>query len=640
MATFQEFRNNVKKKFQAIRDANILKLRTRSIDEIYKTSSEYFNLPLESLRFEVETFIERTLIKEPEYHVIAYPDIQYSFIDAETNTIKNVNGEFFIRRGPGRIFLYVSPPEKGGMTVKFEEVWEKVIHTRHVPNDIEQSFVKKIVDDAESEWIIIARFEHMPENDANIQIKVSDDLMQAEILIEPPMEGGSDVTQRAIMDVIRAVDIVYGVKEKVVDRLEKAPIHNQWIEIAVGKPAIDGDDSYIEIVPTQKGNGSANAVNKTKHEMMELITVDEGEVVVRKVLFTEGTRGQNLLGNILLPNVGNDIVMEGNEHVKISADNMEAIALVSGSVYIKNNKVFVDKIWEIGGDLSLEIGNIDFPGSVIIRGNILDDFEVKVEGNLTVLGTVGKSNLYVGGNLEVMKGINGRGEAKIEVGGSLSVKFAERVDIKVRNYCIISESIINCNIVCYNKIFLVTGRGRVSSSTVIAEKEIYVKKIGSELGSPSDIRVVSLPDERQRLEDVLERIKQVSDKIEQNKSFFGEGVTPESIKRLSENQKDHIKEIMTELKKSQKEYKRLLNVANILRKKIRESEGDVNIYIGESVKEETRITLNDISTVLKQNYPSINFFIKDGKIVNKQLADIHKLVKKNNIDKLFPYAKF
>jgi uncharacterized protein (DUF342 family) len=36
----------------------------------------------------------------------------------------------------------------------------------------------------------------------------------------------------------------------------------------------------------------------------------------------------------------------------------------------------------VGGDVSLETGNIVFLGSVIVQGSVLDNFEVKAAGTL------------------------------------------------------------------------------------------------------------------------------------------------------------------------------------------------------------------------------------------------------------------
>lgn len=631
MTSFHDFRENVQARFHTIMNVNILQLEAHKLDDVFLKAETYFNVDVDTLRFEIESFQERTVLKAPFYKVIVYPNLEYSFIDKDTDTIKNVNGESFVRRAKGSIQLFVSAPEEGGTPVVLKDVIDRVMRFKVISKDISTESIEKIVNKKESLWGIVGTFDYNDTNDAEMQIKVSDDEMHAHLFLRPALDGGSDPSIKDIMTVVQANGIIYGIKNAVIDRLEKVPIYNEWIEVAEGKPAANGNDSKIEIIVRQE--------KKTSEKYTALITVSKGEIVAKKILFTEGAEGRTLMGEILYPDIGDDLEMLGNTNVEISNDNTEAKALVSGSIYVKGTTVYVDKIWEIQGDLTPEIGDIDFPGSVIIRGNINDDFQVKVSGNLTVLGSVGKSFLNIGGNLEVVNGINGRGAGHINVEGSLYTKFLERADVTVGNYCIIVDSIINANILCYNKVIAISGRGRITSSTIIAEKEMILKKVGSEMGDSSDLQVISLPNERKKLEKIYNDMHRVNKEIEKKKSFFGEGMNAKKIAGLSKTQKQQIKEMIIELKQEQNEYKRLQNVAHVLRKKIKASEGMVNIYILDSVLEQTKITLNEEVSILRHDFSAINFFVKDDKIVNKNITDIKRLIDTIDVDKLFHNAK-
>ena len=54
-------------------------------------------------------------------------------------------------------------------------------------------------------------------------------------------------------------------------------------------------------------------------------------------------------------------------------------------------KVTVETVLVIPGDVNASTGNVNGLGTVIIKGNVEDGFEVSAQGNIEVNGFVGKS---------------------------------------------------------------------------------------------------------------------------------------------------------------------------------------------------------------------------------------------------------
>ena len=77
---------------------------------------------------------------------------------------------------------------------------------------------------------------------------------------------------------------------------------------------------------------------------------------------------------------------------------------INGQVVLKNNKISIEPIYIVPGDVSLETGNIVFLGSVIVQGSVHDNFVVKAAGNIDIKGTVQKAFIEAEGDIFLRQG--------------------------------------------------------------------------------------------------------------------------------------------------------------------------------------------------------------------------------------------
>ena len=67
-------------------------------------------------------------------------------------------------------------------------------------------------------------------------------------------------------------------------------------------------------------------------------------------------------------------------------------------------KISVLNVYHVPGNVGYATGNIDFAGSVVIRGDIENGFVVKAEGDVTVGGNVEGGSIYADGNITIRGG--------------------------------------------------------------------------------------------------------------------------------------------------------------------------------------------------------------------------------------------
>lgn len=72
----------------------------------------------------------------------------------------------------------------------------------------------------------------------------------------------------------------------------------------------------------------------------------------------------------------------------LSEDKTKLLADIDGEVVYEGNKFNVKNLLTINHDVDNSIGNIDFTGDILIKGDVREGYSVKAEGDVTIFGTV------------------------------------------------------------------------------------------------------------------------------------------------------------------------------------------------------------------------------------------------------------
>ena len=75
------------------------------------------------------------------------------------------------------------------------------------------------------------------------------------------------------------------------------------------------------------------------------------------------------------------------------------------------------------------MGNINFTGSVVIHGDVLEGYSVKAKGDITVMGIVEGARLSAGGDILLHKGMRGMRTGVLEAEGDITAKFLSLIHI-------------------------------------------------------------------------------------------------------------------------------------------------------------------------------------------------------------------
>ncbi|OPX44562.1 hypothetical protein CLHUN_15560 [Ruminiclostridium hungatei] len=346
------------------------------------------------------------------------------------------------------------------------------------------------------------------QSDVKISVTVSPDELKAFITLFPGEEN-SGVSRADIVSALQGQRIVYGIREDVIDACCSNPIYNESICVAEGLPAQNGRngsvnyhfDTTVDKTPTVLEDGRINY-----RELNLIQSVKQGQLLCTVVPPVMGIQGMTVKGKPIPAVNGKPAVLPRGKNVHSSEDGQSLYASTDGEVeYLDTTKVSVYTNHEIPADVDNSTGNINFVGSVIIKGNVLSGFSVEAGGNVEIYGVVEGATIRAGGNIILRRGMQGMGKGTLIAGGDIVARYIEYSNVEAQNN-IQSEAVMHSNVKCGNKLELTGRKGLLVGGTCKVGKIIVAKVIGSHMATVTDLEVGTDPTVRERYKQVKEEL--------------------------------------------------------------------------------------------------------------------------------------
>ncbi|SHJ85973.1 hypothetical protein SAMN02745248_01129 [Hathewaya proteolytica DSM 3090] len=360
-----------------------------------------------------------------------------------------------------------------------------------------------------------------------IQIDIGKDLMEARISIKHPIGNEREVTVEDIKEVLSSKNITTGIKYEYIQRLVENPIYDTFFKIAYGKPAVNGTDGKVELL-FNKDTKSVRDDNKTVdyRNISTINSVEKDELLCKIHQATLGEDGYDIRGKILVAKNGVPVKNPAGNNVYFDETGTSLYAECNGEATYNKYKgtVSVNKLLVID-NVDISSGNINFAGSVVIRGNVSEGFSVTSLDDIKIDGTVEGATLRAGGNIIIRKGMNGgmMQQGHIFAGGAVSSYFFENVTINAKGD-VVADTILNCKINVLGDIILRGKRASIIGGQYVTAGSLVAGKIGSEAGVFTKIILKSresIMSEQSgylkqiaRYEDTISKLKKAADMVD------------------------------------------------------------------------------------------------------------------------------
>lgn len=341
--------------------------------------------------------------------------------------------------------------------------------------------------------------------DYYITISTSEDKLTAYLLISNTDESFK-VSLDQLEDHVRANFIVHGVDHGQLEQIAKDPkiFLFQKIAIAQGDKPVEGNHGYIKYIydldndekrPLELESGKVDY-----KEVISLHNVKKGQLMGQRYLATEGTFGKAVTGEALPAKAGKEARFKIGKNVITDAEQMALYSAIDGMIVkTDRDKVNVFPIYEVNGDVDYAIGNIDFIGSVVIRGNVLPGFKIRASGDIRITGGVEAAELEADGSIEISAGIVGHNKAIVKAGKSVKSSFIQDATVEAAEDIHVSLSIMHSSIRAGRSVNCKGSKGLIVGGIIQAGERVTTRTIGNSMATNTIIEVGVLPELRNEM---------------------------------------------------------------------------------------------------------------------------------------------
>ena len=327
-----------------------------------------------------------------------------------------------------------------------------------------------------------------------IEVLISDDGIVAYVRLTKPLEDEDPITKENILQALASSNVVYGIKEDVIEKLAARPIYGIKIEVVLALAPIDGENGQV-IYRVQRDADYKPEINEEGNidykNLNYFQIVKKDQVLCDIIKEKEGIPGKNVYGAVLHAKIGKRPPRTLGKNTYYSEDETALLAGTDGMVHFIKDQIDISETMNIRSNINNATGNINFPGDVFIDGDICEGFSVKCGGDLVVKGVVEAAKVEAAGNIHIAKGINGGSRAELVAGRDFRSQYIEAATLRVGgNIC--ADYISGSDITCGGNIDLKGQRELVIGGDVKLCGDLTAKDIGNERELPTRVEILSV----------------------------------------------------------------------------------------------------------------------------------------------------
>ncbi|WP_078128860.1 FapA family protein [Leptospira alexanderi] len=430
---------------------------------------------------------------------------------------KDRDGKALVQILRNGVYLTVFPPLGEGRFVDVDDVSKKLM-LKGVSGE-DNKLVRKIIKEAKGESVLISEQKPRSGMEAKLILDISSDKMKAKVTILPPRPGGRDFEVRDIVNQLKNAGVKYGFKEEEIQKKLEDEFFNQPFIAAEGDYPINGKNAQVIYhVRTSKNvsfrEDEAGRVDFKDLDLIENVVV--GQLLAEKIPAEKGKYGRTLFNELLPAKDGADTDLKQGKGTILSEDRSKLTAEVNGQVLFATGRLSVETVYRVNGDIGIKTGNVTFLGSIVITGNVEDNYSVKAAGNIEIYGTVQKARVEADGDIIIRQGISGREEAHIEsTGGNVIAKFIQSATVITEKDVLVQEGILHSFVSAGGKVLCNGKRGQIVGGTVRASELIAARSIGSSANPATELVVGIDPKVLKQIADYESKMHESQAKHEQ-----------------------------------------------------------------------------------------------------------------------------
>jgi len=506
----------------------------------------------------------------------------------------------------------IYPPVDGGKKVDIHEL-ESYLKRKNV--DYAVTMLRSAIESGQEKTVHLQNTKIFEVNE-EISIRTSEDGMKAVFRFYPGTTGGTTVTKEEIMGDMRANGITADLDIQAVNEFLSNKKYCTSYVFVHGTPPVEGTDGEIRYLFNTDPSAKPTVLEDGSVDFFHLNTVSAvgaGQVVAELIPALPGTPGMNIFGESLNPRSVNEVHFNHGPNLHVSEDGLQLISDIDGHVDLVDSRIFVSGVLEVD-NVDPSTGNIEnYEGNLLIKGNVLTGFRVQATGDIEIRGVVEGAYVEAGGQITVVRGVNGMERGVLKAGKNVVVKYIENASVEAGEN-VTTECIINSTVTAGSGIYVDGKKGFISGGKVRAMKEIEAKIIGSDMGGDTTLEVGVNPADKERMaelnqqnQELLKYGKKIQPVLQamQVRIKRGEKFTPEQINQAKDLSEKLIK-LQNQINANHKEMETI--------NRNMEFSEDAVIKVSNVAYAGTRLNISDCNMVLRTAYNYCRFVKKHGEV--------------------------
>ncbi|MBA9086105.1 hypothetical protein FHR92_002578 [Fontibacillus solani] len=427
-------------------------------------------------------------------------------------------------------------------------------------------------------------------------------------------------TVEALLHFLRGEGIKYGIQEDIVNSFAINPKEYFFSRtpIAIGIESVQGENGKIRYAvsfddetkkPAESEDGTVDYKDITR-----LNNVRRGQLIAELVPPVAGRPGTAVTGETIAAKEGKAARFKIGKNVVLNPEQTALYAAIDGLVtQTDKDKLNVFPIYEINGNVDYSTGNVDFVGTVVVRGNVLTGFKITAAGDIRVIGGVEGAELYADGSIEISGGIIGYNKGIVKAGHQVKSSFIQDGNVVAGEDVIVSQSIMHSNIRAGKDVVCSGSKGLIVGGSIQAGERVTARIIGNPMSTTTSIEVGVLPELRNELQELRQNMKDIHvnlDKTEKALSLldqlasFGK-LTPDKVamrSKLGLTKKSQTQEI-NDMKE------RMLDIEKAL-----EETGKARVDVLKMIYGGSKIVIGRYTKYIKEPISRMSFYYSEGDI--------------------------
>lgn len=343
---------------------------------------------------------------------------------------------------------------------------------------------------------------------AECRVLLTDDRMRAYICLLPPLAGGKEIALDNVQSTLRYEGVGYGLDEALVAELVSQRIYLHIYAVAKGTPPKDGIDAKITDYYKRKNVFRLEVQEREVIDFSErdlIQAIHKGELICHLEPAIPGVDGMDVTGRTLRAKAGRIARLPQGPNTLISQDGQFLIAGLDGAVCIRDGKFCVERQKVIFSNADASMGNLDYPGEILFKGDVSGGLVIKAKGNIIIEGEVRDAHIFSEGSVRIQRGIRGGHAGSVRAARQVQCGLIEGATVTAGE-SVYADVILDSDVTSGGSIYLLGGRGLLAGGQVKTRYSVEAQQIGNQSGCLTLIIMGYNPELKGKADDLLQEL--------------------------------------------------------------------------------------------------------------------------------------